>query len=148
MTSEAKKEARWPRLVLMVLLISCLVLGGIYARVRFLAQGANPKASPVPGPMYELEPFYVNLAEERGRGYLKAVIVLDLAHPKLEKEIERYQAIVRDEIIRLLRKRSIAELQEEGNYEEIKLEIKRRLNQILPAGGIDAVYFTEFLISY
>ena len=43
-----------------------------------------------------------------------------------------------------MRSKAAAELQDQGLYDELKEELRRRLNQILPEDSIDAVYFTEF----
>ncbi|HHW92229.1 MAG TPA: hypothetical protein GX735_06010 [Firmicutes bacterium] len=148
MSAEEKERGnKWPRFLVLILLLLCFALGGIYGTVCYLAQGADPASTLEPGPMYALDPFYVNLAGERGRVVLKAVLTLDLHHGKIEKNMETYDPIVRDEIIAFLRSKTAAELQDQGLYDELKEELRRRLNQILPEDSIDAVYFTEFLIS-
>jgi len=149
--SAEEKERRniWPRVLLLSLLLLCLAIGGIYGTVRYLVQGSNPESTAEePGPMYALEPFYVNLDGEQGRSVLKAVVTLDLRDGKIAKSIETYNPLVRDEIIALLRSKTAADLKDPGSYEDLKAEIRRRVNRILPEECVDAVYFTEFLISH
>lgn len=131
--------------VLVVLLL--LVGGGVFLAMRLLGLGQSGEVEEPPGPLYHMEEFTVNLAEEKGRGLLKVSLVLDLGHEGQAEELDTYETVLRDEIIAILRKYTIAELQEEGSYEELKEDIKKRINEILPDNGVEEVYFTEFLIS-
>ncbi|NLP17907.1 MAG: flagellar basal body-associated FliL family protein [Firmicutes bacterium] len=139
---------KWQRLLMITLLALCLVLGGVYGTIRYMALHANPADPPPLGPMYDLEPFYVNLGGGQSRNTLKIVLALNLTRSKVEKEIEKHEPIIRDEIISVLRGKNASELQEQCNYQELKTELKNRLNRILPDEYINAVYFTEFLISH
>ncbi len=146
---ERGKRNIWLRALVIVLIVLCLAaLGGIYITVRHLGRGADPEKPPEPGPMYALEPFYVNLAGDQGRVVLKAVITLDLRNGKIANNMETYDPIVRDEIIAFLRSKTPDELKDQNRYEELKAEIRRRINRHLPEDSVDAVYFTEFLISH
>ncbi len=153
MEEEEKEKEKAPRrnwlkilgLILVVFLL--LVGGGVFIAMRVLGLGQSGEVEEPPGPLYQMEEFTVNLAEEKGRGLLKVAVVLDLADEGQVEELDTYETVLRDEIIAILRQYTIAELQEETAYEELKEDIKQRLNEILPDNGIEEVYFTEFLIS-
>ncbi|NLJ33637.1 MAG: hypothetical protein GX349_03475 [Firmicutes bacterium] len=146
-TGVKKLGWQWQRIVVAILLALCLVLGGIYGTIYFMTLRSNPAPPPL-GPMYDLEPFYVNLDGGQGRSMLKVVLALNLTNAKMEKKVEKHVPIIRDEIIAVLRSKSLAEMQEQKNYQGLKTELKNRLNRILPEDCINAVYFTDFLISH
>lgn len=147
-TKEKTSGRQWQQLVLIILFSLCLVLGGIYGTIQFKTWRTNPANPPPLGPMYNLEPFYVNLNGGQGRNTLKMVLALNLSSSKMEKVIDRYEPIIRDEIIAILRDKNLEELQEQSSYQGLKTELKNRINRVLPDDCIDAVYFTEFLISH
>ena len=136
------------RVLIWGLVIIVLLLVGAYGALHYYQKKSHAENLLPPGPMYQLEPFYVNLTEPRGKAILKVAVVMELTDPMLEKDLEKYYGpVLRDKIIGLLRSKEPTQLRESGEYEELKLEIKEQVNGILPQSGVTAIYFTEFIIT-
>jgi flagellar basal body-associated protein FliL len=151
--SESKPAWTPGRLILIVVLLLVLFALATLGMVHYLlAAKAGPavsaeKAQPGLGPAYSLDTFNVNLADPDSRHFLKATVSLELGTQSLSRELEKRQAQVRDIIITLLREKKAGELKN-GNaaVEELKREIRDRLNAVLTTGKVTAVYFTEFIV--
>ncbi|NLN06525.1 MAG: flagellar basal body-associated FliL family protein [Firmicutes bacterium] len=92
------------------------------------------------------EEYTVNLADSGQRRYLKVRLVLAYEDKKLQKELERRQAQIRDLIILTLRQRTAEDLAENGGMETLRRDLKNRINAVLKTGIIKEIYFTDFLV--
>ena len=98
------------------------------------------------GPIYPLETFIVNLADPRGKKYLKTKLELELDMPIVVQEIDQRLPQFRDTILTILSSKSFEEIQQlEGKY-QLRAEIMTMLNQYLTSGEITNIYFTEFIV--
>jgi len=98
------------------------------------------------GPIYPLETFIVNLADPRGKKYLKAKLELELNEPTAVQEIDQRLPQFRDTILTVLSSKSFEDIRElEGKY-HLRVEIMTMLNQFLQSGEITNIYFTEFIV--
>ena len=71
---------------------------------------------------------------------------LESSSPKVLTELEVRDAQVKDLLIQVLASRTVEELASVHKREEIRGEIETRLEAILPAEGLDAVYFVNFVL--
>ncbi len=144
---------------LIVIIFSILLLlgaaglvfkSGIFGRT---AEGDSQQAGAVEdpdstelGPIYTLDTFIVNLAEERGAKYLRAKLGLELDKPVTADEIDQRLPQFRDTILTVLSTKTFEEIRHlEGKY-QLRAEIMAMLNPLLRSGEITNIYFTEFVV--
>jgi len=97
------------------------------------------------GFMYKLDPFIVNLFDERGVRYLKVrlnIEVWDLT----EEDIQKKTPKIRDSLIVLLSSKKYEEIGSLEGKARLREEILFRLNRILGDGKAKEVYFTDFVV--
>lgn len=92
-----------------------------------------------------LDSMVVNLAEPGSRRYLRATISLEYADRRVEKEMERVGYRVRDAVIQVLRRKSVADLAPD-RVEGLRRELLAAVNGILGEGSVTGLYFREFII--
>jgi len=98
------------------------------------------------GIMFEVGTFVVNLADKDADRYLKVTIILEVENEQVKQEVEKRLPQIKDSITTLLFTRTSKELKTAEGVEKLKEEILRRVNAILPLGGVKNVYFTDFVI--
>lgn len=95
----------------------------------------------------DTEEFIVNLADEGTRRYLKTK--LEIAYPKKNKklalELEEKKNIIRDVIIGVATTKKADEMTSKGK-EDMKTELRDRINVILTEGKISEVYYIDIFI--
>ncbi len=171
MADEAKTQEEAPKkksplklIIIMVLVLAILGSGGFFAYKKFLAPKPKPAAEgeitaqgekkessanakmPKFGQIFDLEPFIVNLADQKETRYLKAKISLELEGEKITDEMNKRLPQIRDIIIELLSSKSYEELATLHGKEHLKNEIVIRLNSVLKTGLVKNVFFTEFVM--
>ncbi|NPA16671.1 flagellar basal body-associated FliL family protein [Persephonella sp.] len=98
------------------------------------------------GIMFEVGTFVVNLADKDADRYLKVTIILEVENEQVKQEVEKRLPQIKDSITTLLFTKTSKELKTAEGVEKLKEEILRRVNAILPLGGVKNVYFTDFVI--
>jgi len=98
------------------------------------------------GIQFEVGTFIVNLQDKDADRYLKITIVLDVQDEQIKMELEKRLPQVKDAITTLLFTKTSSELRTAEGIEKLKEEILKRVNAILPIGGVKNVYFTDFVI--
>lgn len=99
------------------------------------------------GPIYSIvPPFTVNLAEARGRRYLKVSVDLELESEAIRTEITNRLPQIRDAVIVLLSNKNLEDVNSNEGINKIKTEMKTRIEAYLKKGAIKNIYFSEFLI--
>lgn len=153
-----------PRFSTKMLIIIGLVLlfltgGGVFAYLKFSApknssnqqtkaqKSANHKqVNDLPGPIFNLETFIVNLLDDSGRRYLKTSIKLELSKKSVEEEITKKMPLIQDAVIALLSNKSYEDIADISGKLRLRAQIIKRLNSILTVGKIQKIYFTDFVI--
>ncbi|WP_200763818.1 flagellar basal body-associated FliL family protein [Nitrosophilus alvini] len=98
------------------------------------------------GIQFDVGTFIVNLTDKDADRYLKISIVLEVQDEKIKAELEKRLPQIKDAITTLLFTKSSSELKNSEGIEQLKEEIIKRINAILPIGGVKNVYFTDFVI--
>jgi len=98
------------------------------------------------GIMFEVGTFVVNLADKDADRYLKVTVILEIENEQVKQEVEKRLPQIKDSITTLLFTKTSRELKTAEGVERLKEEILRRVNAILPLGGVKNVYFTDFVI--
>lgn len=158
---EEKKGGGKKKLILLLLLLIVLGVGGGLA-YKFLvldkkkeAQSQEKQAQKIieeikatenVGIMFDLGTFVVNLADKDVDRYLKVSIVLELKDQKVQQEAQKRLPEIKDAITTLLLTKKSTDIRTPEGIEFLKEEIAKRVNAILPLGGVKNVYFTDFII--
>jgi len=153
--------------VLAVVLATAAIGGGLYWAVKtnHLPLAGVTKVEVVEAPPPEkakfiaLEPLLVNLADSGGRSYLKISLTLKVqdppppkdAKPKEEKAEKggpknEFEAEERDAALRVLGKKTGAELLEPDGKEKLKADLISAFKQQIPDAQVVDVLITEFLV--
>lgn len=159
---EQQKEQGGGKKKLLIILLVLLLLGGGggFAAYKFLLSDKSKeeekdKAEEIVketqfieqiGIMYDLGNFIVNLADKDADRYLKINIFLEIENEQVKMELEKRLPQIKDAITTLLITKTSEDLKTSEGMELLKEEIIKRVNAILPLGGVKNVYFTEFVI--
>ncbi len=98
------------------------------------------------GPVVDLEPFVLNLADHDQLRYLKVAIKLQLDRPQEETDFTIKLPAIRDALLVLLTSKESRSLRTVDGKMLVRHEIGGRVNTIMKKGKIQQVYFTEFII--
>lgn len=141
------------KLIVIGLVVLVIVVGGVLAGVLYITRVTEVKKQqpaeqqrPLVGSMWAMEPFIVNLMDNNGDRYLKAVIQLELSDPTAIPELEQLKPKLRDNVLDLLSAKSYKDLMETGGKERLREEIAMRLSSFMTKGKVIKVYFTEFVV--
>ncbi|HNR13046.1 MAG TPA: flagellar basal body-associated FliL family protein [Thermodesulfobacteriota bacterium] len=108
--------------------------------------GNDEKGSFVPGFMYPMETFIVNLSGDNAKRYLRVTMQMELSDEKVKQEMEQRMPMVRDMILTILPTKTAAELLETEGKSTMRDMILNRVNGVLTTGTVKNLYFTEFVI--
>ncbi|WP_456401281.1 flagellar basal body-associated FliL family protein [Persephonella sp.] len=157
---EEKKGGKKKLLIIIVLLLVILAGGG-GAAYKFLVldkkeeEKEENKAEKIQeeikdienlGIMFEVGTFIVNLSDKDADRFLKVTIILEIENEQVKMEVEKRLPQIKDAITTLLFTKTSRELKTAEGIELLKEEIIKRVNAILPLGGVKNVYFTDFVI--
>ena len=163
--AEKKKEevkegskGNFLKILIAVLLAALLVGGGVAGGylIAFKMKSANTANTPaktdkVLNPKtFSLDEFLVNLKSERSSGYLKTNIYIGYdgelkEHAELPAELEEKKAILRDAVNSILRSKKPEDF-DGTKDEQLKKEIKDKINTVLFKGKIEDIYFNEIIV--
>jgi len=99
---------------------------------------------PVPGTLYPLDSFLVNISSDQGPRFLQTQMELELTDSTTEDEITKKKAAIRDSILVLLSSRSYREIRETAGMTKLRKDILKAVNGLLTNGKVREVYFTQF----
>lgn len=99
---------------------------------------------PVPGTLYPLDSFLVNISSDQGPRFLQTQMELELTDSTTEDEITKKKAAIRDCILVLLSSRSYREIRETAGMTKLRKDILKAVNGLLTNGKVREVYFTQF----
>jgi flagellar protein FliL len=135
--------------------VAVLLLGaGYYAYLLFFtgnkeglpAGNATEMEKPLQIRLVSIQPFVVNLADPLGRRFLKVSMDLELSDERSVLEINQAMPKVKDTILLLLSSKNYSDLAKMEDKLVLKKEIVDRVGQVIGAGKVNNVYFTEFVI--
>jgi flagellar FliL protein len=148
---EAKPKGGLLGKKLIILLVAGLVLaGGGIGAAKFLAGGGSgedkPKDTKVVAPLtYEFADLVVNVRDTADTRVLRCVIHLEVDGDKALEELRLRDVVYRDEILEILRSKSLDDLKYPGDN-ALKRQIRDQLNRRMTKGSVVEVYFKEFLV--
>lgn len=98
------------------------------------------------GPIFPLDTFIVNLADEGGKRYLRITMNLELTQDKLVKEMEQRLPQMRDSILMILPTKRFDDIRTVEGKISLRNEIIAKLNTLFGREGVANIYFTEFVV--
>jgi flagellar FliL protein len=99
-----------------------------------------------PGPVMELEPFLLNLADREELRFLKVSIKLELDRPEDKTDYQNKIPAIRDSLLVLLSSKESQLLRTVNGKRRVREEIMTRVNGVMSKGKVANVYFTDFII--
>lgn len=146
---EVKKKKSKLKLIL-IILAAVIFLASVGVAVGLLVFGLGGereiRGPETHEPRYETVPmeFTVNLSELRRFAKFTMVIAHDTRG--LDNEIEERAAIIRNEVISILRTRTAEDLRSAEGLEDLRQELIISFSEILQRGDVWDIYFIDFLI--
>ena len=148
--------------LLLIVLLGLLVVGGgvsfffmsggeLEKKAKAGSEQAEAEAEHDPdpkvaGPVLDLDPFVLNLADRDQLRYLKVSIKLQLDRPQEETDFTDKLPAIRDALLVLLTSKESRSLRTIDGKMLVRDEIGGRVNTIMKKGKIQQVFFTEFII--
>lgn len=119
---------------------------GEHAEAEMEAEGEHEPDPAFVGPVIDLEPFVLNLADRDQLRYLKVAIKLQLDRPENETDFADKLPAIRDALLVLLTSKESRGLRTVDGKMLVRDEIGGRVNTIMKKGKIRQVFFTDFII--
>jgi flagellar protein FliL len=163
---EEPKKGGKKKLIVVIVAVLVLLLAGGGAGYYFLVlkpkqeemkrkQEEESKAAalikPVPedakiGPMVEIKEFVVNIIGSETAHYVKASLSLELDKDTTMDEVSKRMPQIRDAILLLIGNKTFEELQDIQGKNQVKAELKSKINSFLKTGKVNNVYLTDFVV--
>lgn len=155
-SAEPQKKSSGLPIIIMAVALVLLGGGGFFAYTTLMAskpaveetqQTAAKKNPPDSiGEMQAMESFTVNLADPKGKRYIKLKLELEMDTPGALERVKKATPKLRDTVIVMLTSLSFEEVMTPEGKIRIRDELLVRFNQILKPERLKNIYFTEFLV--
>ncbi|RTZ68421.1 MAG: flagellar basal body protein FliL, partial [Aquificaceae bacterium] len=99
-----------------------------------------------PGIFISVGDFVVNLADTDVQRFVKVSVTIEVMNEKVQNEVNQMMPAIKDAINDLISSKYYRDVRTPEGRERLKIELLKRLNALLPEGGIKAVYFTQFVV--
>ncbi len=140
----------------LIMLVSCfgifIALGGLVAYFsEDLETGIGPystrsKSPTDPGPMMELGPFTVNLADGDRPRFLRATLIVEFDKTASLNEAKKRQSAVQNAITATLSTTSYQQARSYTGKSAMRTRLVDEMNRTMPNDGVRAVYFRELVM--
>jgi flagellar protein FliL len=100
------------------------------------------------GPVFSLQPFVVNLADQAGNRYLRTKMTLELGtgNAELLEKMDKLVFPVRDKILTILSSKKYQEINTRQGKKQLRAEIATTVDRLLGKGSVKNVYFSDFVV--
>lgn len=150
MADKKEKKEKNPKKIIVIVLIVILALGAAGAGGWYFVLRNKDNESvvrKVEEEFYKLGDFTVNLADDKKQAFIRASIVIGYEkNEKAVEELDKYNAKIRDAVNMLLLTKKSEEVKEVFGIEQLKRQIKIRIDSIVDTVSITDVYFNEIAI--
>ncbi|HVP07733.1 MAG TPA: flagellar basal body-associated FliL family protein [Candidatus Acidoferrum sp.] len=96
--------------------------------------------------VYAIKDIVVNPAGTGGTRFLSVSFGFDVRSKELAAAMEQREPLVRDVLITILSSKTVAELTDPKQKEIMRLQIRKRLSQVLQTEDLAGVYYTDFVL--
>jgi flagellar protein FliL len=146
------------KLIIIIAVVLVLLIGAGVGAFLFLGGDKEEKISPEEeqallekqakevGPMVNIDPFIVNIADDQESRYLKAAITLEVDTPEATMEITARMPQIKDAILLLIGNKTFGELNDLQGKIQLRAELINKVNSILLNGKVKRIYFTDFVV--
>lgn len=107
---------------------------------------AEQNQAAAPGPLFSLETFIVNLADEGRSRYLRVTMDLELAQPEDADKLSDRLSQVRDSILMILPSKRFDDIASMEGKVALRDEIITKLNGLYAQNVVTNIFFTEFVV--
>ena len=108
-------------------------------------EGEKGQSGHVIGQIYELDPFVVNLADEKAR-YIRLSMSLEYGEKDKRESIEERLPQVKDAILTFIPTKTSEELQHIDGKKDLRSTLLSQFNSFFGEEVFTNIYFTEFVI--
>ena len=155
---EAPAKAGMGKKMLLLIIAGVLLLGGGGGAAWYFMGGQEEKPAAhdeqakaesgheEPGPVMELEPFLLNLADREELRFLKVSIKLELDRPEEKTDYQHKIPGIRDALLVLLSSKESQLLRTVNGKRRVREEIMTRVDGVMSKGKVANVFFTDFII--
>lgn len=155
---EAPVKAGAGKKMILIIISGVLLLGGGGGAAWYFMGGTEEKPAEhdehakaetgheEPGPVMELEPFLLNLADREELRFLKVSIKLELDRAEEKTDYQNKIPAIRDALLVLLSSKESQLLRTVNGKRRVREEIMTRVNGVMSKGKVANVYFTDFII--
>jgi flagellar FliL protein len=98
------------------------------------------------GPLFSLDTFIVNLADEERNRYLRITMDLELSAPADSEKLDERLPQIRDRILMILPSKRFDDIASVEGKTVLRDEIIGKLNSLFPRTVITNIFFTEFVV--
>jgi flagellar FliL protein len=109
-------------------------------------QGTQAVQAAEPGPLFPLETFIVNLADQERSRYLRVTMDLELSESTAANKINERLSQVRDSILMILPSKQFGEIASMEGKIALRDEIIAKLNGLFNQRVVTNIFFTEFVV--
>jgi flagellar FliL protein len=98
---------------------------------------------------FDLDPFLVNLADTESVRFVKVTFRLGLPEEGMKDKLANdpvFLAATRDRIISLLSSKNSDQILSPEGKEQLRREVRERVNAVIPAGEVGEVYIVDFVV--
>jgi flagellar basal body-associated protein FliL len=141
-----------PRRLLLILACAAIgvaVLAGGTAAWMLFFRGKPAEAKveeKKPPHVFRVGTIVVNVAETNGRRYLRTTVELAVADAKEMKRLEERKTPMVDAAIAALGAMPLEKLLDHTHRDDLKTELRQRVNAVVGGEPVQDVFFTEFVI--
>ncbi len=95
-----------------------------------------------------MDSIVVNIGKVDSKRYLRVIISLEVKNEEVKKTIKANKVVFRDKLVSFLSSKSLEEISNRANHQELRIEIRDMLNSTLleSKDAISQVYFSDFII--
>ena len=151
-----EKTKKGGKKFLLLIIIGVILLVGVGGGAYFFLfakstpppEEQQPQKPPEPevGPFLQLDPFIVNLADPTGHRYLRAKITLEFRDDEAYQKANERVPQINDAIIMVLSSKTVEEVLSPEGKMELRIELIRKLNELLGPNSIKNIFFTQFVV--
>lgn len=99
------------------------------------------------GPTYDVGEFTLNLTSTTNQlRFIRTRIVLETTDSKVVSQLEKRAPQIRDQLISLLRSRTVEQLSSAEGMELLRFDIIKSMNTLVERGEITDVFFIDLIL--
>ncbi|HHT68942.1 MAG TPA: hypothetical protein GXZ85_06780 [Firmicutes bacterium] len=111
------------------------------------AQTAETTTRRAMGPTYDVGEFTLNLTSTTNQlRFIRTRIVLETTDSKVVSQLEKRAPQIRDQLISLLRSRTVEQLSSAEGMELLRFDIIKSMNTLVERGEITDVFFIDLIL--